>query len=514
MRQQALGIAKQACAVGGARCVLDLVEKLVEFLGLVAPVVIGLGKVAQIKRLHMRNDGQVVVLVGVGARQPLCPFHILQLELDADLGQLGCNQLAALARIGRGRQRHGQRQRGLDASFSHQSLGFFQVKGVDTCGVHIAKGRGHIVAADGHAIAIGSTGNHGLAIDGGGNGTAHADVAERLSRIVDGQNGLGARVAHHHLKAGIGFELRHAARRDAREGIDIAGQQGCNLCCGIGDEAEHGALDANALCRAIAGPGGQRDRCALGPGRQLVGAGAHGLAGVGGGALGFDNDGGCLTHHEQKVGIDLLVGQHHRMLVGDLGAQIGKGALVLVGAFVGCRAVERELDGGSVEGLAVLELHILAQAKGIGLEIGRDFPAFGQQRRDAAVGVDLGQRLKHVVEHDFGNRGSSPGCGVQSWRLQRHGQRDTVFLGLGHGRPGSEQGQAGSRAGQQGAAIEHQQSLRWGGLAAWGHQKRCKSSRGADLFHMRFYTSRSSLCSGRRHIAAASVNNCLPARFR
>ena len=101
--QQALRITQQARAVGGAGGVFDLFKQLVELLRVVAPVVIRLGKVAQVEGFNVRNDGQVVVLVGVSARQPLGPFHVLQLALNTNLGQLGCNQLAALAGIGRGR---------------------------------------------------------------------------------------------------------------------------------------------------------------------------------------------------------------------------------------------------------------------------------------------------------------------------------------------------------------------------------------------------------------------------
>jgi hypothetical protein len=58
---------------------------------------------------------------------------------------------------------------------------------------------------------------------------------------------------------------------------------------------------------------------------------------------------------------------------------------------------KRELDRVGIEGLAVLEFDALAQLEGVGLEVGRDFPALGQQRRDAAVGVDLGEGLEDVV---------------------------------------------------------------------------------------------------------------------
>jgi hypothetical protein len=50
--------------------------------------------------------------------------------------------------------------------------------------------------------------------------------------VVDGQDGLGARAADHHLKARVGLELRHAARRDAGEGVHVAGQQAATCAAG------------------------------------------------------------------------------------------------------------------------------------------------------------------------------------------------------------------------------------------------------------------------------------------
>jgi hypothetical protein len=121
--QHALRVAQQLGAVGGARCVLDLVEHLVELGRLVAPVVVGLGEVAQVERLDVRDDGQVVVLVAVGAAEPLGPFHVLHLGDDADLGQLRGDHLAALARVGGRGQRPGELQRRLDAGLGQQLLG-------------------------------------------------------------------------------------------------------------------------------------------------------------------------------------------------------------------------------------------------------------------------------------------------------------------------------------------------------------------------------------------------------
>ena len=102
--QHALRVAQQLGAIGGARRILDLVEQGVELRRFVAPVVAGLGEVAQIKRLDVRDDREVVGLVGVGAAEPLRPFDVFDLRDDADLGELRGDYFATLARIGRGRQ--------------------------------------------------------------------------------------------------------------------------------------------------------------------------------------------------------------------------------------------------------------------------------------------------------------------------------------------------------------------------------------------------------------------------
>jgi hypothetical protein len=76
-----------------------------------------------------------------------------------------------------------------------------------------------------------------------GDRAAHAHVVEGLLLVVDGQDGLGARAGHHHLELRVALELGHAARRDAREGVDVAGQQRGNLRGRVGDEAEGGAIE-------------------------------------------------------------------------------------------------------------------------------------------------------------------------------------------------------------------------------------------------------------------------------
>jgi hypothetical protein len=74
----------------------------------------------------MADDGQVVIGILVDLFQPLRPFHIGDLGLDADGAQLGRDDLAAAPGIGRGRQGKAQGQV-LDARLGQQ---FFRQFGI------------------------------------------------------------------------------------------------------------------------------------------------------------------------------------------------------------------------------------------------------------------------------------------------------------------------------------------------------------------------------------------------
>ena len=328
----------------------------------------------------MRDDGQVVVLVGVSAAEPLRPFHVLDLGDDADLGQLRGDHFTALACVGHGWQFQAQLKRCLDAGFCQQRLGLLDIERVDTRGVHIAKSTRYVMAANGHAVAVGCAFNDGLAVNRGSDGAAHAHIVKRLLLVVDRQNGLGTRAADHHLELGVGLELHHAARRDAWEGIDVTGQQGSHLRCRVADEAESHLLDLDASRIAVAVPLAQCDRRTFVPCRQLVRAGANRLGCIVLDALGLDDDGRGLTHQEQEVRVQSGVQDNHGVVVNCCHARhAGEGAFVLVGALLGSGTLKRKFDGLGVEGFAVLELDALAQFEGVGLEVGRDFPAFCQQ---------------------------------------------------------------------------------------------------------------------------------------
>src|SRR5690606_24848365 len=97
-----------------------------------------------------------------------------------------------------------------------------------------------------------------------------------------------------------------------------------------------------------------------------------------------------------------------------------------------------------------------AQAQGVRLQILGDLPAFREQGRNAAVWVDLGERLKDVVVRNLGNRRGGTRGRVEHRRLQRQRQIDRVLLRLRQAVKRQKRGQCaqGARR-QQAAAIDH-----------------------------------------------------------
>ena len=101
----------------------------------------------------------------------------------------------------------------------------------------------------------------------------------KASRVVDGQDGLGARAADDELKARVGLERRHGARRDARKASTSPASSAATWAAGSGMKRK--VARRILICaawrhsrQAVSG-----ERGAAAPVGQLVGAGAHGLGG-------------------------------------------------------------------------------------------------------------------------------------------------------------------------------------------------------------------------------------------
>ena len=72
--------------------------------------------------LGVRDDRQVVVLVGEHLLQPVGPLDRNDLQLDADVAQLRGDDLAAVARIGHRRQLERRLEAVLEAGLLEQFL--------------------------------------------------------------------------------------------------------------------------------------------------------------------------------------------------------------------------------------------------------------------------------------------------------------------------------------------------------------------------------------------------------
>ena len=90
-----------------ARLKNALIQRI-ECLRTVIPVVIGFGKITEIKRFDMADDGQIVVFLSIDLAEPLRLLHTFKCDSDTGFGQHGCNHFPTLLGVGRRRQFHGQ----------------------------------------------------------------------------------------------------------------------------------------------------------------------------------------------------------------------------------------------------------------------------------------------------------------------------------------------------------------------------------------------------------------------
>ena len=107
------------------------------------------------------------------------------------------------------------------------------------------------------------------------------------------------------------------------------------------------------------------------------------------------------------------------------------------------------LDG---EGLAVLELDVRLEREGQRLEVGREGPFLGEQRRDREVLVDLRQPLEDVVMGDLADRRGGRRRRIEAGRLEHHADRHAV-LG-GREADGGDEGEGGGNQQLRCAAHE------------------------------------------------------------
>ena len=113
--------------VGGQ---VQLVDDLVEGRVVVVEVIVLARIDIDVVGLGVRDDGEVVVLVGEDLLQPVGPFDRDDLQLDADLAQLRGDDLAAIAGIGDRRQLQRRLEAIGKAGLLEQFLRLGEVEGI------------------------------------------------------------------------------------------------------------------------------------------------------------------------------------------------------------------------------------------------------------------------------------------------------------------------------------------------------------------------------------------------
>ena len=286
---------------------------------------------------------------------------------------------------------------------------------------------------------------------------------------------LPARGADLDDEALVGLQLLERLRRvEARHAVDVAGQQRGHARGRVVDEAEGHALELDRLGVAKAVPLGQRDRVALLPVLEAERPGADRLGrGRRPAVFGCRITAVFSPMRNRKLPSALF---SVRITVCGSGALIelmlsNTAPLALLVLFSSFARSKLNFTADESKRLAVVELDALLQLEGVAAAVGVHGPALGQQRRDRAVDVDLGQAFQHVVVHDLADRRGRRDGRIEARRLQHHGQRDAVFLALCEGQ---RRGQCGGQCerGERRAAVQCHRELLSASRCGW-----CPNSR-------------------------------------
>ena len=345
----------------------------------------------------MTDDRQAEIFAFEHGFQPLRPFDIGDLRLDANLGQLRGDDLTPAAGVGGGRQVQCRLEPIGETGLGQQRLGFFgivaaQLRQVDVIGVMRCE-----MGADGRAIAEHRTVDDRLPVDGTGHRLAHFNVIERFALVVDRQDRFALGRADQHLKPRIRFELGDVlGRGKAGENIDILGHDGSESRCRVRNELERRAGQRGRFAPIVFIPG-QGDLVALVPVLKFESAGADwGL---------FDRLDRLWRHDhriapsevEQHVAVRLAQFDLNGLRVDDIHlGNRGIKCLLRVGAVFGIDPVEGEFHILGIHRGAIVKGNPLTQLEGIGQPVFGNFPRFCQPRHDRAIAHEAGQTFENI----------------------------------------------------------------------------------------------------------------------
>src|SRR5215470_1459038 len=189
---------------------LRLLVELLEVGAVVAEVVLRVGIVADVPRLGMTDDRQIVVGVLPHAREPLAPLDLLDLDLHADLLELvgqdltGAHGVVVLRRdLQHGVESVrvaglGEELLGLRGVVRHRArhVDEVRIERIDVGPEHAAKTEHRAL----HRLRL---------VDPVGDGATHPHVGERFPRVVHRQDDVVRRLTDDHLEARVLLQIRH-----------------------------------------------------------------------------------------------------------------------------------------------------------------------------------------------------------------------------------------------------------------------------------------------------------------
>ena len=306
------------------------------------------------------------------------------------------------------------------------------------------------VAADRHAEAR-LRRDQLVAVDRAGDRLAHARVAVGLARVVGREDDLALGGADHDGEARVLLQpLDQLGRLEAREGVDVAGQQRVHLRRRVLDDLEHHRVELDRARVAVGRRAHQDDRIAFLAFPEHERPGADRVLVVGRRGLGMHDPGVAQRQAVEQEGVGRLQRHLHGRGIDHLDlVDVGVERLGGIGRIGGEQPVEREFHDRRVERLAVVELHAGPQLEDVFLAVGRDRPALGEAGPDVAVAVDAAQRLEDGRRRDLADRRGGVLRRVEHRRLERHADDETVLRRTLRPRLDAQRGSAGGQAGQR-----------------------------------------------------------------
>src|SRR5262245_26454930 len=198
---------------------LRLFVQRLELLVVPAEVVARVRVVHDVPGLGVADDGEVVVGLLPHLGEPPPPLDLLDLHLDADLGELAHQHLARAHRVVVLRR---DAQDGVEAvrvsRLGEELLGLGGIIGHGLGHVHeVGIERIHVGAEDAPEAEHRAL-EHLLLVDGVGHGEPHPLVRVRLPRVVHSEDDVVRGVAEDHLETRVLPEIDHVLRAQAEGG--------------------------------------------------------------------------------------------------------------------------------------------------------------------------------------------------------------------------------------------------------------------------------------------------------